>query len=71
MATATKTTGIKTYCPLCGEAGTLRMDPEDVTLMTCTECEGEINLDDLRERAEAMMKLAKWWSQVQQITAEA
>lgn len=52
--------GFRASCPLCGQEDKLYVNLDDVTVLRCTDCDGEIEVDDLRERIETWTEIIAW-----------
>ena len=59
MATATKTTGFKVPCPLCGAAEGLNVRLHDLAL-ACSECGDEVERKAVERMVSDATRLLKW-----------
>jgi transposase-like protein len=61
MATATATTrGFAVRCLHCGQAECVRIDAHDLHNFTCTSCDAEFTVDDVRAEMARWAKLLAW-----------
>ncbi len=47
-------------CVLCGEADCVRLDLSDLDTFTCTSCEADFTLDEVREHLAAWGRVVVW-----------
>ena len=66
MATATKTTGFKVSCPLCGALEGLKVQVTDLTV-TCCECDEEVSKADLQAAIRETERLVRWLAMAEEV----
>jgi uncharacterized protein (DUF983 family) len=52
--------GVRVPCLICGETDCIRIDADDVDVITCTECDAEFSREEARDTINAWAVLLDW-----------